>query len=318
MLAIRKVNLTRAEGRAGRRSSFRKKWKESGPLLVMLIPGILFYLLFKYTPMFGLFITFKDYNLMDGVWGSPWVGMHNFEKLFNQPATIEIIRNTVVLGLMGLVFGFPMPILMALMLNEIRSLTYKKIVQTIVYLPHFFSWVIVGGMVITLFSLDGGSINKWLSVFNVEAYPFLYKPISWIGVFIGSGIWKEMGYGAIIYLAALTTIDPSLYESASLDGASRLKQIWYITLPGISTTVVIMLILNMGHIMDVSFDRAFILQNAAVSDISEVISTYIYKQGIQRGLFGITSAMSMFESVVGLILVVTANSIARRFGQNLW
>lgn len=300
------------------RSRQWKKWRQAAPLFIMLIPGILFYIVFKYLPMGGLAIAFKDYSLMDGIWKSPWVGLENFEKLFRQPLSLQIIRNSLMLSFFSLIFGFPVPILLAIMMNEVRRLWYKRIVQTIVYLPHFFSWVIIGGLVTSLFALESGSINKWLGLINLEAYPFLYEKLSWIMIFVGSGIWKEMGFSAIIFLAALSSIDPSLYESASMDGAGKLRQIWSITLPGITNTIVIVLILSIGRIMDVGFDQAFVLQNAAVSDVSNVISTYVYRMGIQTGQFGITSAMGLFDSLVGFALVLTVNSIARRYDQGLW
>jgi putative aldouronate transport system permease protein len=303
---------------AARRQLQWKRFRRATPLYFMLVPGVLFYIIFKYMPMGGVFIAFKDYNLMEGIWKSPWVGLENFEKLFNQPLALETIRNTLMLSLLSLFFGFPVPILLAIMMNEVRRLWYKRLIQTLVYLPHFFSWVIVGGLVVSFFSLESGSINKWLGMMNLEAYPFLYEKLSWIMVFVGSSIWKEMGFSAIIYLAALSSIDPSLYESASMDGAGKLKQMWHITIPGISSTIVIVLILSIGRIMDVGFDHAYVLQNSAVSDVSNVISTFVYRQGIQTGQFGITSAMGLFESIVGFLLVITVNGFARRYEQGLW
>ncbi|WP_426450762.1 ABC transporter permease [Paenibacillus sp. S-38] len=305
-------------GLSGEQLRRRRQWKQNVPLLLMFMPGILFYLIFKYVPMGGLVIAFKDYNFADGVFGSPWVGWANFELLFNQAQTLNIIRNTLLLSLLSLVVGFPVPIVLAILLNEARRMWFKRIVQTLVYLPHFLSWVIVGGIVLSLFSLESGSINRWITSLTGEPYPFLYEPFSWIAVFIGSGIWKEMGFSAIIYLAALTTIDPHLYESAAMDGAGKLRQIWHITLPGISSTVILLLILGVGKIMEVGFDQVWVLQNEAVSSVSGVISTYIYTFGIQRGQFSVTTAMGLFDSLVGFILVLTANTIARRFNQGLW
>lgn len=296
----------------------RRRWKANFPLWCMIVPGLLFYALFKYAPMGGLIIAFKDYNFFDGVFGSPWVGLKNFRQLFSQPGTVQIIRNTFMLSVLSIFVSFPFPILLAILLNEARRMWFKRLVQTIVYLPHFFSWVIIGGFVVTLFSVESGTINHWIRAWFGEPFPFLYQPGSWIAIYVGSGIWKEMGFSAIIYLAALSTIDPSLYESAGLDGAGKLRQIWHITLPGISPTVVLMFILAMGRMMDVGFDHVYVLQNAVVSGVSDVISTYMYRVGLQGAQFSLTTAMGFFESLIGLILVVTANAIARKFDKGLW
>ncbi|NOU91760.1 ABC transporter permease subunit [Paenibacillus sp. LMG 31456] len=284
----------------------------------MFIPVVLFFIIFKYFPMFGLLIAFKDYNFADGILHSPWVGLSNFEMLFNQSQTLNIIRNTLLLSLLSLVFGFPVPIVLAILLNEARRLWFKKFVQTVVYLPHFLSWVVVGGLVLTIFSMESSAINHWIEQQFGEPYPFLYNPNSWIAVFVASGVWKEMGFNAIIYLAALSSIDPSLYEAAAIDGAGKLKQIWHVTLPGIQTTIVLLIILAIGKVMDVGFDPVFNLQNNVVSSVSEVISTYVYRVGVQQGQFSLTSAMGLFESVVSFVLVLSANAIARKFQQGLW
>lgn len=299
-------------------SSARRRFKQNMPLLLMFIPGALFYLVFKYTPMAGVVIAFKDYNLYDGIIRSPWVGLSNFRFIFSNGQLTDIIMNTLWLSLLRLLVGFPFPILLALLLNEVRKTWFKRSVQTLVFLPHFFSWVIVGGIVLTLFSQESGSLNGLLERWFGVTYSFLYQVPSWVTIFLGSGIWKEAGFSAIIYLAALAAIDPSLYEAAAIDGASKWRQIWHITLPGISTVVAMMLILSMGSIMEVSFDQIYILGNPAVSSISEVISIWVYQLGLQGGQFSITTAMGLFESVVGLALIVTANAIARRMGKELW
>lgn len=299
-------------------SSARRRFKQNMPLLLMFIPGALFYLVFKYTPMAGVVIAFKDYNLYDGIIRSPWVGLSNFRFIFSNGQLTDIIMNTLWLSLLRLLVGFPFPILLALLLNEVRKTWFKRSVQTLVFLPHFFSWVIVGGIVLTLFSQESGSLNGLLERWFGVTYSFLYQVPSWVTIFLGSGIWKEAGFSAIIYLAALAAIDPSLYEAAAIDGASKWRQIWHVTLPGISTVVAMMLILSMGSIMEVSFDQIYILGNPAVSSISEVISIWVYQLGLQGGQFSITTAMGLFESVVGLALIVTANAIARRMGKELW
>lgn len=295
-----------------------KRFRQNIPLFVMLIPGILFYVLFRYLPMGGLVIAFKDYNFHDGILGSPWAGFRYFELLFQSDATVKIIWNTLFLSVLSLIFGFPAPIIIAIALNEVRKSWLKRWIQTIIYLPHFLSWVIVAGIVLTVFSIDGGTINKLLQQWGMDPVPFLYRPGSWVAIFVGSGIWKEMGFSAIIYLAALSSIDPSLYESAGLDGATKLRQIWHITLPGIRSTIILLLILGMGRLMEVGFDQVYNLQNGSVLQTAEVISTYVYKVGLQQAQFSLTTAMGLFESCVGLILVLSANAVARKFDQALF
>jgi len=294
------------------------RFRKNIPLFFMFAPVILFYLLFKYLPMFGVVIAFKDYNFIQGIMNSPWVGWKHFRMLFDNPQSLEIIRNTFVLGLLSIFVGFPFPIILAILLNELRKLWFKRVVQTLVYLPHFFSWVIVGGIVLTLFAQESGIVNHLMQGVTGEAYPFLYKSGSWIAIFLGAGVWKEAGFAAIIYLAALSSIDTSLYEAANIDGANKWRRIWHITLPGISSTIVIMFILSIGNVLEVGFDKVFVLQNPVVSDISEVISTYIYRIGIEGAQFSFTTALGLFESVVGLVLVLLTNRTARKFGQGLW
>ncbi|WP_397386542.1 ABC transporter permease [Paenibacillus roseipurpureus] len=296
----------------------RRRLKQNIPLFIMLLPVIAYYILFKYWPMGGLVIAFKNYNFGDGILHSPWVGLKNFKLLFSSSNTLQIIWNTFWLSFLNLIFGFPMPILLAILLNEVRKSWFKRWVQTILYLPHFFSWVIVSGLVLSLFATDYGSINKVLALFHIEPINFLYESHSWLAIFVGSGIWKEMGFSTIIYLAALTTIDPSLYESAAMDGATKLRQMWHVTLPGIRHTIILLLILAMGKIMEVGFDQVYNLQNAGVSDVSEVISTYIYKIGLGSSQFSLSTAMGFFESVISCSLVLLANRIAKKFDQALF
>ncbi|WP_168120450.1 ABC transporter permease subunit [Paenibacillus sp. HB172176] len=298
--------------------SARRKFKQNVPLFMMLIPVLAFYIIFKYLPMAGLVIAFKNYNFTDGILHSPWTGFDYFEWIFTNSQTLAIIRNTLILSLLTVVVSFPFPILLAILLNEARKMWFKRAVQTLVYLPHFFSWVIVGGIIVTIFSQQSGVINHAFEGWRGEPFPFLYDETAWIAIFLGSGVWKEAGFSAIIYLAALSTIDTSLYEASSLDGAGKFRQIWHITLPGIRSTIILLLILSMGQVMEVGFDKVFVLQNNAVANVSEVISTYIYKTGLQSGQFSLASAIGFFESFVGLVLIVTANRIARRFDQQLW
>ncbi|WP_240941305.1 ABC transporter permease subunit [Paenibacillus sp. HB172176] len=296
----------------------KRRLKHNVPLFIMFIPIIVYFAIFKYAPMAGLIIAFKNYNFTDGIWGSAWVGLDNFKLLFTNPNMVNILRNTLVLSILQLVIGFPFPIIVALMINEVRSNWFKKSVQTAVFLPHFLNWVIVGGIIITIFAQENGIINYFVKLLFGDSFPFLYRAGSWMTIFIGSGIWKGAGWGAIIYLAALSAVDQSLYEAAGLDGANRLKQIWHVSLPAIQPVIFIILILSIGNIMEVGFDQVYVLQNAVVSNISEVISTWNYKVGINGGRFSLATALGFFESLVGLILVLAANGIARRFNNGLW
>lgn len=300
------------------KSKARRRFRENLPLLFLFTPVLLFYVIFKYVPMVGAIMAFKDYNFADGILGSPWNGFENFRVLFSNPQTLNIIRNTLVLSVLNIIVGFPVPIALAILLNEVRKQWFKKWIQTLVYLPHFFSWVIVGGIVVTLFAEQTGIVNALLEWMTGSTYSFLYNDASWIAIFLGSGIWKEAGFSTIIFLAAITSIDPSLYEAASIDGASKWRQMRHVTLPGISPTIILVLILQMGNVMSVGFDPVYVLQNSGVYSVSEVISTYIFKVGIQGGQFSLTSAMGLFESVVGFILVFSTNLVARKFGRGLW
>lgn len=295
-----------------------RKFKQNIPWLIMFAPVAIYFIMFKYVPMGGLIIAFKNYHFLKGIWGSDWVGLKNFNMLFTDPATLYAIRNTLVISILKITIEFPFPIILAILFNEVRRLWFRKSVQTLLYLPHFLSWVIVGGVVLTLFAQETGWVNAIWERMTGSVYPFLYQEASWLAIFLGAGVWKEAGFGAIIYLAALSNIDPHLYEAANLDGANKFRQILNITLPGITPIVVLMLILSMGKVMEVGFDQVYMLQNPVVSNISEVISTYIYRVGLQGAQFSITTAMGMFEALIGLFMVVFANFVARRFGQGLW
>ncbi|CAH1191671.1 putative multiple-sugar transport system permease YteP [Paenibacillus allorhizoplanae] len=292
--------------------------KQNIPLYIMFVPIIAFFLIFKYYPMTGLVIAFKKYSFIKGIWGSPWAGLDNFKMIFQTKQMYSIVWNTFKLSGLSIILGFPAPIILALLLNEVRKMAFKRLVQTLVYLPHFLNWVIVGGIVVTVFSQSTGTLSHVIEKIFGESYPFLYKEGSWISIFLAAGIWKEAGWNAIIFLAALTGIDQSLYEASSIDGANKWQQTFRITIPAIMPTIIIVLILKIGHLLELGFDQVYVLQNNAVLDISEVISTFNYKIGIQQANFSLATAMGLFESLVGLILVLAANRIARRFGNGLW
>lgn len=301
-----------------RRIRRRKRWRQNVPLMIMFAPVLIFFLLFKYVPMAGYVIAFKSYNFTEGILGSPWAGWTNFRLLFENPQMANIIKNTFVISLLSVIVGFPFPIMLAILLNEIRLAVFKRSIQTFVYLPHFLNWVIVGSFATLIFAQDSGIVNTVVEWAAGKPYPFLYQKESWLAIYLGAGIWKEAGFSAIIYLAALGQIDPSLYESASIDGANKWKQIRHITIPGIMPVIILMLVLSMEKVMDVGFDAIFVLRNPAVSEIAEVISTWSYSVGLGKAQFSLTTALGLFQSLVGLVLVLITNKVARKYDKGLW
>jgi putative aldouronate transport system permease protein len=288
----------------------RDKW-----LYIMLAPGILYFVLFKYLPMWGVFIAFKNYQPFLGFWGSDWVGMKHFDRFFGDPMFWTLFRNTLVLAVYNLAFFFPVPIFFALLLNELRKEMFKRFVQTVIYVPHFVSWVVVVGLSYILFTTEGGIVT----VFGREWFGLELNLLASEGVFrtviTSQVIWKETGWGTIIFLAALSGIDPQLYEAARMDGANRLRQLWHITLPSIRSVIVILLILRLGHFLDNGFEQIFLMLNALNRDVGEVFDTYVYTIGITKGQFSYSTAIGLFKSIVGLILVVGANQLAKKFGE---
>ncbi|WP_337102538.1 ABC transporter permease [Paenibacillus sp. YIM B09110] len=300
------------------RMSRKTRIKQNVPLFLMLLLPISFFVIFSYIPMLGAVIAFKDYRFLDGIIGSEWVGLRNFKMIFAQQQTLQVIRNTFVISLLTVVVTFPFPIILAILLNEIRVKWYKKAAQTIFYLPHFFSWIIVGGIIINIFSVNNGPISFIVQAFGGEPKQLLFEPTSWMAIFLGAGIWKDAGFSAIIYLAALSSIDPTYYEAAVVDGANKWQQITKVTIPCLVPIIILTFILATGQIMEVGFDRIYVLQNPIVSDISEVVSTFVYTDGIRAGEFSLTTAMGLFESLVGLLLVLTINRLAKRSGNALF
>ncbi|MFW5776831.1 MAG: ABC transporter permease [Spirochaetota bacterium] len=289
-------------------------------LYVLLLPVIAWFIIFRYVPMQGVIIAFKDFRFFDGIWGSEWVGLMHFERMFRSRDFYQIVRNTLVLNLYQLVFQFPAPIVLALLLNEVRNSKFKRISQTLLYVPHFISWVVLAGIVISVLSPSTGIVNILLNrMFGVEPVHFMIRPGWWVFWFIVSGIWKSAGFGTIIYLAAISTIDPQLYEAATIDGAGKLRQTWHITLPGISATIGILLILNLGNFIEIGFEQVNMLQNSVVNDVADVIPTYVYRVGLRGAQFSYTAGVGFFQAIVGLILVTTANWTLRRLGHSgLW
>lgn len=288
--------------------------KNNWQLYVMLILPLIYLLVFKYLPMVGTVVAFKDYNIFQGIWESDWVGFAHFKEAFASKEFWLAIKNTLVLNLGDLLLGFPIPIILAIFLNELNGNKVKKASQVIMYLPHFLSWVIIAGIVQQVFSTNG-LINQFLIKIGFESIPFLSDPANWRIVYWVTGIWQSAGYGLIIYLAALTSIDPSLYEASYIDGAGRFKRIWHITLPQLRPTVSMMLIMNLGKVMSISFDRPYLLGNVLVKDTANVISTHVFTLGLQTGRFDFATAIGLFQSVVGVILILIVNELAKKFGE---
>lgn len=290
-------------------------------LQVMILPGILAIFIFSYIPMYGVLMAFQDYNLFKGFFNSPWVGFKHFEIFFNSPDFWNIMRNTIVISGLKLLIGFPAPVILALMLNEIQQMWFKRTIQTISYLPHFLSWVIVGGFVFSILSTENGSLNILLQQLRIIGEPinFLSIPEYFWGILIGTGVWKEIGFASVVYLAAIAGIDPHLYESASLDGANRFKQMFLITLPSIAPVIIIFMILAIGNILSAGFEDILILSNNPIlKDVSDVIDTYVYRLGIMNNRFSYATAAGLFKAIISVALLTIANYTARRFGSSLW
>ncbi|MGI2296339.1 ABC transporter permease [Paenibacillus sp. GXUN7292] len=282
-------------------------------MYLLLLPGLIYFFIFKYIPMFGLILAFKKYNVVLGFWDSPWIGLGNFQRFIEGVYFWNLIENTVLISLYKLLFGFTAPIILALMLNEVSRKWLKRSVQTITYLPHFLSWVIIYGLMVSLLSPGEGFVNVLLKGFGFGTIDFLTAPEWARFIVVASDIWRDIGWGAILYLAALSGIDPSLYEAARIDGASKWRQIWHVTLPGIRNVIIIMLIIRLSHILDAGFDQIFMLANSFNSEKIDIIDTWVYREGIQRLQMGLATAVGFFKSIIGLVLVVIANQVAKKF-----
>lgn len=294
--------------------------KKDYQLYLLLALPILFYIIFRYASLYGTVVAFQDYNIFKGVLGSKWVGLEVFKEIFSSNSFYRALRNTFFLNTLELLFSFPAPILIAILLTEINLKWFKRVSQTIIYLPHFLSWVIVGGLFYQLFATKTGLINGVLSSLELaEGLPFLTDKWLWLVVYIFSGIWHDAGWGAIIYIAAISSINGELYEASAMDGAGRLRRIWHVTLPGIQPTIVIMLILSVGRLASSGFERPFIIGNNMVLDFSDVIGTYVYRVGLQSLRYNIATAVGLFQCMISMIFIVSANKIAKRFGEEgIW
>lgn len=300
------------------RSVVAKDFRVNKGLYIMIIPVIAYYICFAYLPMFGAVIAFKDYMPIKGIFGSPWVGMKHFVSFFNGPYFAQVLGNTLRLSLLSIVFSFPMPIILALLLNEVKNVRYAKLVQNLTYMPHFISLMVVCGM-IKSFTMDTGVVNTVLAIFGFERKTMLLEPSYFAPLYIISGVWQEVGWNSIVYLAALSAIDMELYEAARIDGAGRWRQTFAITIPSIIPTIVTMLILKLGGILNVGFEKIILLYNDATSPVAEVISTYVYKKGLIEQSWSYSSAVGLFNSVVNFVFLIAADKISRRLTEtSLW
>ena len=288
----------------------RNNWQ----LYAMLLIPVIYMILFKYKPMLGVVVAFKKFNIFQGIWNSPWIGLAHFKEAFTSRDFWDALKNTLILNMGDLIIGFPIPIFLAVFLNELRSGRVRKVTQTLLYLPNFLSWVIISGIVTQLFA-NTGMVNNIANALGTESIPFLSNSGIWRFVYWFSGVWQGAGYSLIVYLAALMATDASLGEAAYIDGATRLQRIWYVTLPQISSTITVLLIMQIGKLVSISFDRPYLMGNTMVRDASSVISTYVYYIGLASGRFDFATAVGLFQTVVGVVLVLSANWVIKKMGQ---
>ncbi|HHW91048.1 MAG TPA: sugar ABC transporter permease [Clostridiales bacterium] len=295
--------------------TFCRQWQ----LYMMVLLPVIYILIFAYGPMGGVVVAFKDFSIRRGIMGSDWVGLKYFKQFLSTPLFYNLLRNTIIISLYGLIAGFVMPIILALCLNEIKNILFKKTVQMITYFPYFISTVVMVGIVLQMLNLQGGFVNNLITLLGGKPINFMGIPKLWRHIYVWSGVWQNTGYGAIIYIAALSGVDPQLIESAVIDGASRIQRVRHIDLPAIAPTVTIMLILGIGGIMNVGFEKVYLMQNNLNLDVSEIISTYVYKRGLQHYQYSYSTAVGLFNSIVNFILLLIANTVARRIGESsLW
>jgi putative aldouronate transport system permease protein len=289
-------------------------WKERWLYLFML-PGLLYFIIYKYVPMWGMLMAFKNYQPHLGLWASEWVGFKHFQRFFTEPEFMMLLKNTVIIAVLDLVIFFPVTIILALMLNEVRKSVFKRTIQTFVYVPHFLSWVVVVGIFYIIFGTEGGIINAILEKLGFGSIDFLTNSEWFRPMIVLQMIWKDAGWGTVIFLAALAGVDSNLYEAASMDGASRWRQLWHVTLPSIRSVIVILLILRLGNFLDLGFEQIFLMVNALNREVGEVFDTYVYRVGMQQGQFSYSAAVGLFKSAVAFVLVLGANWLAKKFGE---
>ncbi|MCD4679750.1 MAG: ABC transporter permease subunit [Bacteroidales bacterium] len=312
------INDYSTKNKLHRRNHLLAKLNKQKYLFLLVGPTIVWLFIFCYIPLYGVIIAFKDYNVGLGIWESPWVGLKHFTELFSDKKFYEALRNTSLISIVKMVVGFPVPIIFALMLNElrIRLRTYKKVVQTLTYMPHFLSWAFVAAFMLNFFS-ETGMVNQLLTSLNIikEPYTFLAEIPSFFSIVVLSDIWKSFGFSSIIYLAAIAGINPTLYEAAYMDGAKRFHQIWYITIPCIKPTIIVLMILAISRMMTQNFEQLFLMQNTLVMEIAEILETYTYKMGLVKGRFSYSTAVGLFQSLVAFILLYSANSFSRWYAK---
>ncbi|MBD2847521.1 sugar ABC transporter permease [Paenibacillus sp. IB182496] len=307
-----------AAARPGRFRERLQTYRHNRFLIYMFLPGFLIFFIFSYVPMYGIMIAFKDYRILDGIAGSPWAGLEHFRYLFAGQGFTNALRNTVVIALLKYLFVFPAPIILALLLNEIRLSWFRRTIQTISYLPHFFSWVILGGILFTFLGREGG-FNQILGYFGLPPVNWLIEPSSFYGMVVITDIWQSIGWGSIVYFAALAGIDPTLYEAAIADGASRWRRIWHITLPSLVPVITIMLLLSLGNFLQVGFDQIYNLMTPTTSDVGDILDTYVLRRLLTMD-YEVGAAAGIFSSVFGLLLVIVANYLVKLYDkdQGIW
>jgi ABC-type polysaccharide transport system, permease component len=306
---------TKQNIKQNKKLGFFKKLIKDRWLYIMLLPGVVFFLVFKYGPMLGLVMAFQNYQPFLGFAKSPWVGFKHFQRFFSEPAFFQLLRNTIMLALYNILFYFPLPIIISLLLNEIKRNWFKRSVQTLIYVPHFLSWVVIYSLTYTMFNGDSGVINNIIGSFGGDKINFLASEVWFRPMITGQIIWKDTGWGTIIFLAALTGVNPELYEAAEIDGANRWHQLLNITIPSIKSTIITLLILRMGHVLNSGFEQIFLMINPLNKNVGDVFDTYVYTMGISNGQLSYTAAVGMFKSVASLFLIVLANNVAKKMGE---
>jgi len=311
---------TKGRVKAGRSLDTTAKYvKRTWMLYLMWLIPIAFFVVFRYVPMIYIWMAFSDFNIFTPLTESPFVGLQHFRHAFTQPDFMPALRNTLVLNVLDLVVGFPAPIFLAILINELKFRYFKRFTQTVLYLPHFLSWIIVSGMVVQLFATNMGLVNDWLGRLGAEPIPFLTTSQNWVRTYISLGVWKNAGWGTIIYLAAIAGISPELYEAAEVDGANRFKRVWHVTLPCLMPTIIILLILNIGGMIGIEFDRPWALRNPLVLDRADVLSTYVFRRGILTFQYSLATAVGVFQSAINVVLLVIANTVAKAVGERgIW
>lgn len=298
-----------------RKAEMLKRIKKNKLIYLMILPGIIYFIIYKYIPMYGLIISFQDYKPYLGISGSEWVGFAHFERLFTSSDFWMIFKNTLVLFALQIFIYFPIPIIISLMLNEVKNAFFKRGVQTIIYIPHFMSWVVIVSISYVMLTLDGGIVNSVLESLGFNKINFLLSSEWFRPMYIIQVIWREAGWGTIIFLAAITAVDPQLYEAAKMDGANRFRQMWHITLPAIRSVIIVLLILKIGDVLELGFEHVYLLLNASNREVAEIFDTYVYVAGLQQGQFSYSTAVGFFKGAVGLVMVIFANRLAKKFGE---